>query len=177
MTGYEATLQEMVETMIARSDNIATNQIIDVVDRERVTQYMRRLGLRTFMLGRKLSGSEPLIDPGMVGHNRLPADEIARLLALIATDCVPYAKDQRDILTRCVHNEKLVPGLNAGDLFMHKTGETHNTSHDAGILRTAEGKHYVIVLYTAPEPTPDRSDAAHVNPKMTTFMRHLRPYL
>jgi beta-lactamase class A len=176
--GYRAAVQELVELMITRSDNIATNQLLDVLRRENVTAYMRELGLSTFLMGRKVSGSEPLIvDLETVGRNRLPPEEIGRLLALIARDQVPGAAAQRDILGRCVHNEKLVPGLAPGDRFMHKTGETDEQSHDAGILVTAQGRSYAIVLYTTPEPLPDRSDARHVDPLMTAWMRAMRATL
>ena len=176
--GTTATVRELVDRMVTHSDNVATNQLMDVLGRERVTAYMRELGLRTFLLGRKLSGSEPLIeDPGMVGRNRLPPAEIGALLALIAGDRVPGAAAQREIMRRCVHAEKLVPALRAGDVFVHKTGETSKESHDAGILYTAEGKRYVVVLYTTPEPKPDDSDADHVNPQITLWMRTLREAL
>ncbi len=176
--GAVATVSALVERMITHSDNVATNQLMDVLRRERVTDTMHALGLPTFLLGRKLSGSDPLIDdPEIVGRNRLPAGEIGTLLAAIALDRVPGAAEQRAILARCVHDEKLVPGLRGGDVFMHKTGETSEVSHDAGILVTAEGKRYVIVLYTTPEPTGDGADAAHVNPQMTAWMRALRTSL
>src|SRR5438105_4786216 len=124
-TGTIATVGHLVERMVTHSDNVATNQLMDVLRRERVTDYMHRLGLDTFLLGRKLSGSEPLIDdPEMVGRNRLPANEIGRLLTLIATDSVVGAASQRDILSRSMHPEKLVAGLRPGDVFLHKTGET-----------------------------------------------------
>lgn len=177
-TGYRATIRELVEFMITRSDNIATNQLIDVLRRERVTGYMRELGLATFLLGRKLSGSEPLIvDPETTGRNRLPPEEIGRLLALVACDALPGAAEQRRLLAGCVHNSKLVPGLSPGDRFLHKTGETDEQSHDAGILETAAGRRYVIVLYTTPLPQPDRSDAGHADPHMTAWMRALRTTL
>ncbi|HKW45397.1 MAG TPA: serine hydrolase, partial [Candidatus Eremiobacteraceae bacterium] len=151
--GYRASVQELVRLMITASDNIATNQLFDVLRRENVTAYMRGLGLATFFLGRKLSGSEPLIiDPEMTGRNRLPPEEIGRLLALIALDRLPGAAAQRAILEDCVHNKKLVPGLMPGDRFMHKTGETDDLSHDAGILVTAQGRRFVTVLYTTPAP-------------------------
>lgn len=176
--GYRATIRELVDLMVTRSDNIATNQLFDVLRRERVTDYMRELGLATFLLGRKLSGSEPLIvDPETVGRNRLPPEEIGRLLTLIACDGVPGAAVQRRILAGCVHNQKLVPGLSPGDRFLHKTGETDEQSHDAGILETASGRRYVIVLYTTPEPLPDHSDASHADPHMTAWMRALRTTL
>lgn len=173
--GYRATVQELVELMITRSDNIATNQLLDVLRRETITAYMHELGLPTFLMARKLSGSEPLIvDPETIGRNRLPPEEIGRLLTLIARDQIPGAAAQRDILGRCGHDEKLVPGLAPGDRFMHKTGETDEQSHDAGILVTAQGRSYAIVLYTTPEPSPDRADATHVDPLMTAWMRAMR---
>ncbi len=168
--GRSASIAELVALMIERSDNIATNQLIDLLRRERVTASMRSLGLRDFLLGRKLSGSEPLVDdPEMAGTNRLSAHDIARLLLLIATDAVPAAREQRAMLRGCVHNDKLAPGLRAGDSFMHKTGETSSVSHDAGILRTAEGREYVVVLYT-------RGDES-INPRMTAWMRAVRDAL
>jgi beta-lactamase class A len=176
--GYRATAQELVELMITGSDNIATNQLIDVLRRENITAYMHELGLSTFLMGRKLSGSEPLIvDPEMVGRNRLPPEEAGRLLTLVARDQVPGAAAQRDILGRCVHNDKLVPGLLPGDRFMHKTGETDEQSHDAGILVTSQGRSYAIALYTTPAPLPDRSDARHVDPLMSAWMRAMRSSL
>jgi beta-lactamase class A len=175
VAGYTATVGQLVELMITHSDNIATNQLMDVVLRERVTEFMWRCGLETFLLGRKLSGSEPLIvDPEMVGRNRLPAGEIARLLALIASDAIPGAAAQREILRRCLDEDKLVPGLRPGDVFMHKTGETSAVSHDAGILTTAQRKGYIVVLYCEVDPAPDGADVTQVNPVMTQWMRTLR---
>jgi beta-lactamase class A len=176
--GYVARIQELVDLMIAWSDNVATNQLMDILRRETVTEYMHGLGLSTFLLGRKLSGSEPLIeDREMVGRNRLPAAEIGRLLLLIARDAIPGAAQQREILARCVHNDKLVPGLRPGDTFRHKTGETSEQSHDAGILTTAEGKRYVVVLQCEVDAKPDNSDAAWFNPSMTQWMRVVRERL
>jgi beta-lactamase class A len=176
--GTVATVEELVDRMITHSDNVATNQLMDVLRRENVTDYMRRLGLSTFLLGRKLSGSDPLInDPEMVGRNRLPPDEVGTLLSLIATDRLPGSASQREIMSRCIHAEKVVPGLRPGDIFMHKTGETSEQSHDAGILQTAQGNKYVVVLYTTPEPKPDDSDADHVNPHMARWMSEVRAAL
>ena len=175
---YEATVEQLVELMIERSDNIAANQLIDMLRRERVTDTMRSLGLEHFFLGRKLSGSEPLVlDPEMTGRNSLTPNDAAHLLRLIACDAVPNATAQRAVLSRCVHNDKLVPGLREGDRFAHKTGETSSVSHDAGILQTNDGREYVIVLYTMPPPAPDGSDATHVNPQMAAWMRRLRDAL
>lgn len=176
--GYKTTIGELVDFMIVHSDNVATNQLMDELGRQNVTDYMHALGMQTFFLGRKLSGSEPLIeDPDMLGRNRLPALEIGGLLELIARDAIDGASEQRSILGRCADDEKLVPGLAPGDVFMHKTGETSSVSHDAGILATLEGKRYVIALYCEVKPRSDNSDAAWVNPAMTDWMRAVRDHL
>jgi beta-lactamase class A len=176
--GYEATVDELVSLMIAHSDNVATNQLIDVLRRERVTSYMHDLGLHTFSLGRKLSGSEPLIDdPEQIGRNRLPALEIGTLLAQIATDAIDGAREQRRILQSCVDGGKLAAGLLEHDTFMHKTGETSQVSHDAGILQTRDGRRHVVALYCEVIPTPDRVDADFANPFMARWMRVVREAL
>ena len=174
---YIATIGELVERMITHSDNIATNQLIDVLGRRSVTDAMRRLGLEAFFLGRKLSGSEPLIaDPEETGRNRLCPADAGRLLALIAMDQVPGATEQMAILNACVHDEKLAQGLSPDDRFFHKTGETSEVSHDAGILETAQGKRYVIVLYTS-APHNGALDLPKVNSSMSAWMRHVRATL
>lgn len=177
-SGTQTSVGDLVDFMIVHSDNVATNELIDLLDRNAVTASMHSLGLPTFLLGRKLSGSEPLVDdPEMVGRNTLPAGEIGILLALIACDAVPLAAQQREILGRCADGAKLVPGLATGDRFMHKTGETETVSHDAGILVTKDGHRHVVVLYCEVEAKPDHVEAAWVNPLMTAWMRSVREHL
>ena len=172
--GYSAPLAELVELMIERSDNIATNQLIDLLERTRVDDAMRTLGLAHFHLGRKLSGAEPLVDDPESGErNSMPPADAARLLGLIANGAVPRAAQQRELLARCVDRTKLAGGLQTGDRFMHKTGETSEVAHDAGILRTARGREYVVVLYT----TGQRSVLGGPDAAMAAWMRSVRARL
>jgi beta-lactamase class A len=174
MEGCATTLRELVELMIERSDNIATNQLIDVLDRERVTAAMRALGLSHFRLGRKLSGSEPLVEGLDIGErNSMRPMETAQLLRLIADDAVPAASEQRELLARCTDNAKLAAGIAPGDCFMHKTGVTSEVRHDAGILQTANGRRYVVVLYTR----CGKADGALADARMASWMRTLRSHL
>ena len=172
--GYRARVAELVALMIERSDNIATNQLIDLLERKRVEDSMRALRLEHFRLGRKLSGSEPLVDDPESGErNSMPPADAAKLLGLIAIGAVPGAAQQRELLARCVDRTKLVDGLLPGDRFMHKTGETSAVAHDAGILRTADGHEYVIVLYT----TGHRSVLGGPDAAMAAWMRSVRARL
>ena len=170
--GYTAGLAELVELMIARSDNVATNVLYDVLDRERASADVRGLGLRETVFRRKLSGSLPLIDdPGATGRNRHPAREAADLFERIARGTVPAAALLHRFLREQIWNTKLSAGLEPGDRFAHKTGDTDETSHDGGILELAGGGRYVLVVYSELAANPE-TDA-----RFAAFMRRIRPRL
>ncbi len=62
-------------------------------------------------------------------------------------------------------------GLREGDRFAHKTGDTDEVSHDGGILTLANGRRFVLVVYTALPSSPE-ADA-----RLAAFARALRPQL
>ncbi|HKU67704.1 MAG TPA: serine hydrolase [Candidatus Baltobacteraceae bacterium] len=173
--GYESSVAELIDLMLTRSDNVATNMLIDLAGRERATTIVQeRLGLRGTAFYRKLSGSLPLIsDPQWDGThlNTHPPIDAARLFELIARSQLPFAWMLRSVLARQEWNNKLSGGLHSGDNFAHKTGDTDEVTHDGGILETAQGKSYVVVAYSGMEST----DAN--NARFGPFMRALRNVL
>jgi beta-lactamase class A len=170
--GYSATLEELATLMLTRSDNVATNVLIDAVGRERATALAGERGLDATAVRRKLSGSLPLIDdPEATGRNAHPAADAAALFGAIGAGDVPGAGWLFATLSRQEWNDKLSRGLAAGDRFAHKTGETDEVTHDGGILDTAEGARYVVVVYTA------LAAGADADARFATFMRALRPLL
>lgn len=172
--GYTTGLSEVMHLAIARSDNVATNLLFDLVGRERASALALDFGLRATAFHRKLSGSEPLIaDPGWDGvhRNTHPAADAAHLYRAIADDAVAGASELRAMLGAQAWNEKLSPGLHSGDTFLHKTGDTSEVAHDGGILTTREGRRYVIVVHTG-MPSCGATDAA-----LGAFMQRIRPAL
>jgi beta-lactamase class A len=170
--GYAATVIELVELMITRSDNVATNVLYDHLDRGVATADAAVLGLRETAFRRKLSGKLPLIDdPGATGRNSHPAREAADLLERIARGTVPSAALLHRFLRGQVWNSKLSAGLEPGDRFAHKTGDTDDSSHDGGILELAGGGRFVIVVYTE-LASNDETDA-----RFAAFMQRIRPLL
>jgi beta-lactamase class A len=173
--GYRSPLSELIELMITRSDNVATNMLYDILGREEATQTVQqRFGLTKTAFHRKLSGSLPLIhDPQWDGKHRNthPASDAAKLFELLAHDRVPFASELRQTLERQEWNNKLSGGLQPGDRFAHKTGDTDEVTHDGGILHTARGSSYVVVVYTGMESNDDN------NAKFASFMRTLRSFL
>jgi beta-lactamase class A len=170
--GYRTTVEELTTYMLQRSDNVATNQLFDVVGRERATAEVHSLGYPGTALRRKLSGALPLIDdPEATGRNTFPAVEAAQLFAAIADDRIPEAAALRRILATSWWDVKLSRGLEPGDAFAHKTGDTDEVAHDGGILTLAGGARWVVVVYTE-LPSSDEHDA-----RFGAFMHALRPAL
>lgn len=170
--GYWARLDEVCLYAISRSDNVATNMLLDIVGRKRATEIMQsRYELNDTAFYRKLSGSDPLIvDPGWDGvhRNRHTASDCARVFDLIARDQVPFAAHMRDYLAEQVWNDKLTRGLRSGDRFYHKTGDTNDVTHDGGLLYMGdEDRTYVVVVYTSMASTDEN------NAKFKPFMESL----
>lgn len=172
--GYEAELGAYAHAMLAASDNVATNVLIDVLGRETITAACASFGLGATAVRRKLSGALPLIDdPAATGRNAHPAADCAALLRQLASEVARDGKRNRvyDALLAQVWNDKLSRGLRDGDVFAHKTGDTDEVSHDGGILTLPSGRRWIVVVYTALPSTPE-TDARHA-----AFMAALRPHL
>ena len=170
--GYAAELVELARAMLSASDNVATNVLIDVLGRETLTAACTSLGLAGTAVCRKLSGALPLIDdPAATGRNRHPAADAAALFRRIAADQRRRPSWVHDALLAQVWNDKLSRGLEPGDRFAHKTGDTDDVSHDGGILTLAGGARYVVVVYTELPSSPA------VDARFAAFMAALRPHL
>ncbi|HEV3088103.1 MAG TPA: serine hydrolase [Candidatus Elarobacter sp.] len=170
--GYATTVEELTTYMLQRSDNVATNQLYDVLGRERATADVHALGFERTFFRRKLSGELPLIDdPEATGRNAFPAAEAAGVFAALAEDRVPEAAALRRILATSWWDVKLSRGLESGDTFAHKTGDTDEVAHDGGILTLADSSRWIVVVYTE-LPSSEENDA-----RFGAFMRMLRPFL
>jgi beta-lactamase class A len=174
VAGYQAELGELARAMLSGSDNVATNQLIDVLDRETIDAACRSFGLKNTAVRRKLSGSLPLIDdPGATGRNAHPASDCVTLLRVLAG----VARQRRpgawvyDALLAQLWNDKLSKGWHPGDRFAHKTGDTDEFSHDGGILTCADGRRFIVVVYTGMASTPA------TDYRFAAFARALRPLL
>jgi len=169
--GYRATVGELVDLMISRSDNVATNQLIDALGRGWITAYCRSIGLERTAVRRKLSGGEPLIDdPEATGRNSHPAGDAARLFAALDGRRLAGSAELLEILSRQWWRGKLPLGLRDGDRFAHKTGDTDEVSHDGGVLTLPDGRRYVVVIYTG-TASPDE------DPRFGAWMRRIRERL
>jgi beta-lactamase class A len=173
VAGYAGTLEEAARAMIVASDNVATNVLIEALGRERITAICRAdYGLAGTVVHRKLSGALPLIDdPAATGRNAHPPADAATLFAAIDRERTGRCGWLYDALLAQIWNDKVPRGLLPGDVFAHKTGDTDDASHDGGLLELADGRRYVLVIYTALPSSPE-SDG-----RIAAFARTLRDAL
>lgn len=170
--GYVASLRDCASAMLSRSDNVATNVLIDVLGRAAITAECSAAGLARTAVRRKLSGALPLIDDlEATGRNAHPAADAALLLERIARETATAAGWIYDALLAQYWNDKLSRGWRTGDVFAHKTGDTDDTSHDGGILTLESGRRYVVVVYTTLRSNSETDS------RFARFARSLRPLL
>jgi beta-lactamase class A len=148
--GDRVSVSRLVDLMITKSDNVATNTLVDIVRRQNLNGFMARLGLSAIQFHHKLSGgSIPVNDPDYDGgRNQISAGAIAQLLGSIAAGTLVNAEESarmREILGRQEDNDKIPTGLPSGAKVYHKTGETSKLTHDAAIVEV-EGRRYVLVI-------------------------------
>lgn len=143
-------LDNLVEVMVRRSDNVATNTLIDFLDRKKVTAFVQGLGLADTNVRHKLSSGSDVDDPDNTGYNSMPARDAATLLMLIAQGKVisPGASAAMyATLAGQLDRELIAAALPADAAYAGKTGELEKARNDAAIVR-APGREYVLVVYT-----------------------------
>lgn len=142
--GAKVSCRELVQLMIAESDNVATNALIDLCGMDAVNKEAKRLKLKRTELGRHMMDTAAAEQ----GHdNYTCADDLATLLKMVYDQTFVSPKLSTFML-ECLEaqtdNDAISRGLPTGTLFAHKTGTLANARHDGGIV---EGKKpYVLVV-------------------------------
>ena len=142
--GAEVTKRELLRKMIAESDNVAANVLIDLCGMDEINGEAARLGLKNTSLGRHMMDFEAIEQ----GHdNYTCADDLAAMLKMIYNGTF-VNKEMSRLMTECLEaqtdNRCISQGLPEGTVFAHKTGALGTVRHDGGIV---EGeKPFVIVM-------------------------------
>jgi len=148
LVGDSVSVRELMQHMITRSSNLATNTLIALANPDSINAMMRRFGANKMVV---LRGVEDLkaFDRGM--NNMATARDLATLLAAIETGHAgsPASTDaMRNTLLAQEFNEKIPAGLPPGVRVAHKTGEITAGSHDAAIVYPPGRSPYVLVVLT-----------------------------
>jgi len=152
--GTRVPARELVERMIVRSSNLATNTMIEVLDAKKVDATAKSLGATRMKVLRGVEDGKAF-QQGL--NNQTSAHDLAALLVAIETGKAASkesCRDMIDILARQEFNTEIPAGLPPGTRVAHKTGWITGVQHDAAIVYPPDRKPYVLVVLT--KGIPDR---------------------
>ena len=160
--GDKLKIRFLLHVMISRSDNIATNTMIDVLGRANINALMEKLGYRQTRVYRKVYGENPLDDPQEANwadkSNIYPPGEAARMLAEIYAGKIAAPASCRAMMANLLSqlDRELVAAVLPKDaVYAGKTGETSRVLHDIAIV-TGPHRRYVLAVYTNHPARPAR---------------------
>ncbi|MFN2564860.1 MAG: serine hydrolase, partial [Gemmatimonadaceae bacterium] len=148
--GKRVPVRELIDRMITRSSNLATNAVIALVGAENANATAHRLGATRM---RVLRGVEDTKAYEAGRNNTTTARDLAALLTALERGeaASPASTDSmRSILLRQEFNDRIPAGLPPGTRVAHKTGEITAVAHDAAIVYPASAGRapYVLVVLT-----------------------------
>ncbi len=146
--GSRVPVRELMERMIVRSSNLATNVLIALVGAEQATVRSRALGASRIRVLRGVEDDKAfaagLINTTTSADLAVLLERIERRQALGAN----AATTMKDILLRQEHNGEIPAGLPPGTPVAHKTGSITATLHDAAIVYPPGRAPFVLVVLT-----------------------------
>ena len=156
-TGERISVRELMDLMITRSSNLATNALIALVGAQRTTQAMRSLGADQIQVLRGVE-DEKAFERGM--NNMTTSADLATIMEAILQNRAASAKScaaMRDILLHQEFSAEIPAGLPPGTPVAHKTGWITGHLHDAAIVYPREAPAYILVVLT--RGIPDENTA------------------
>lgn len=152
MIGKRVPIRDLIEHMITRSSNLATNTLIPVVGAANANATAHALGA-THM--RVLRGVEDGKAFALGMNNTTAASDLATLLLAIERGTAASAgscAEMRSILLREIYSGDIAAGLPPGTPVAQKTGSITGVLHDAAIVYPPGKTPYVLVVLTAGIP-------------------------
>lgn len=160
---------DLIEIMITRSSNPATDALLRVVGGpEKVNDWVRRQGIKNFSLDRDIATL--VRDDGQYNPaNHIDPRDSATPQAMVALLTGLYqgkflSEGSRKVLlgamSRTRTGKRRIPAMMpAGVKVSHKTGTLSNTSSDVGILETADGRAIAVAIYVTGQGTKVEREA------------------
>ena len=146
--GERVSVRELVERMIVRSSNLATNAVIELVGAKHADSTAHALGARNMHVLRGVEDGKAF-QKGM--NNTTTARDLGMLLEAIEKRTAASARNcdtMLAILSRQEFNDEIPAGLPPGTRVAHKTGSITAVLHDAALVYPAGRSPYVLVVLT-----------------------------
>ncbi|HEY4218304.1 MAG TPA: serine hydrolase [Gemmatimonadaceae bacterium] len=174
MTGTRVPIRTLIEHMITRSSNLATNTLIAFVGAKDTDSTAHALGARNIHI---LRGVEDTKAVRAKLNNTTTARDLDVLMEAIETGraASPVSTDSmRAVLLRQEFNGEIPAGLPAGVKVAHKTGWINGSLHDAAIVYPPGRKPYVLVLLTRGIPDQEVARKLMVDVSRLVY-QHVNP--
>jgi beta-lactamase class A len=146
--GSSVSVHDLLEHMITRSSNLATNTLIGLVGAAQANATAHALGARDIQVLRGVEDGKAFA-AGM--NNMTTARDLATLMTSIETGAAASrasVDSMRAILLRQQFNDEIPAGLPPGTRVAHKTGQITGHLHDAAIVYPQGRGPYVLVVLT-----------------------------
>lgn len=150
--GQRVPVRELLERMIVRSSNLATNALIALVGADRANASAHALGATHIRVLRGVEDDKAYA-AGM--NNTTTSADLAVLLQRIERNealSAASARLMKQILLRQEFNGEIPAGVPPGTPVAHKTGSITATLHDAAIVYPPGRAPYVLVVLTRKIP-------------------------
>jgi beta-lactamase class A len=150
--GARVPVRELIDRMITRSSNLATNALIELVGAQRANATAHELGARNIKVLRGVEDGKAF-RAGL--NNTTTARDLAVLLTAIETGTAASRSscdEMRDVLLHQEFNDEIPAGLPPGIKVAHKTGWITGVLHDAAVVYPPNRKPYVLVVLTRDVP-------------------------
>jgi beta-lactamase class A len=146
--GERVPARELVERMIVRSSNLATNAIIALLGAQNANATAHSLGAAHMQVLRGVEDGKAF-QKGL--NNTTTARDLGLLLEAIEKKAAGSARacnEMLEILSRQEFNDEIPAGLPPGTRVAHKTGSITAVLHDAALVYLPNQSPYVLVVLT-----------------------------
>ncbi|RVQ67889.1 serine hydrolase [Croceicoccus ponticola] len=167
--GMELSARSLIEMMITRSDNAATDAMLKAVGGPaEVTKWLRAHGFQKTRIDRDIATlvrDDGEFDPATTVDVRdsTPPEEMVKLVAGLYQGQW-LSQSSRDVvigaMTRTVTGRgRIKAGLPTGTSFGHKTGTLNNTASDVGFVKLPDGRVIAMAIYVTGQGGRPQRDA------------------
>ena len=167
--GEHMSARQLIELMITRSSNPATDALLAAVGGPKaVNDWARRAGIQNFNLTRDIATlvrDDGEVNPANsidIRDSATPRDMVRLLAGLYQGQWL--TPSSRDVIIsameRCRTGTGRIPALMPGGVTVaHKTGTLNNTASDIGILTTPDGRTIAVAIYVTGQGGKANRDA------------------
>jgi beta-lactamase class A len=176
--GEHMSAHQLIELMITRSSNTATDALLAAVGGpSAVNDWARRAGIQNFNLTRDIATlvrDDGEVNPAVridVRDSATPRDMVNLLAGLYQGKWLSASSRNVIIgaMERCRTGTSRIPGLMPGGVRVaHKTGTLSNTASDIGIITGPDGRSIAVAIYVTGQGGKANRDA-----KIATLARTL----